>query len=139
MISPYIQKFLDDNNLKVGEKFNVVSKKPLSIEPKLYKITDYEGGQLELVDNGGATCVDNRKLLGLLRGNLHVVKPYWPKLGNIYWYVNRDGYVGDTRFNGGFVDLFLREHGLCRRTESEAIACKSAYLAYYEHLQAEKH
>lgn len=93
MLSKYIQYFLDENNLEIGEEFTIVYENGSEVykdnETFFFKNTPTYTNDILISKKDKNFCPNI--LLGLLTG-LYCVKkkPWQPEIGDIYFYVAVD-------------------------------------------------
>lgn len=93
MVSKYIQYFLNENNLELGEEFTIVyengSKVYKDNEAFFFKNTPTYTNDILISKKDENFCPTI--LLGLLTGLYYVKKKPWqPKIGDVYFYVAVD-------------------------------------------------
>lgn len=116
MLGRYINQFMADNELSVNEEFfieNMDGNRVLIGVADRYKIEDIDGGILTAVvmnekDEPPAMLLE-AALIDLLRENYLVKKkPFYPAVGERYYFVNPLGYVSDRIFTGTAEDFFAK-------------------------------
>lgn len=127
MLSKYIQYFLEENDLTPNEAFSVVNENGEDLyDGKTFYINENATNVYEILK-----CWDNDKdcffLTHLLAGFCFPKKkPYWPKPGQEYFYIDIntnscDSLINKAIFNEHYLmDIFLRKYGKCYRTYNEA-------------------
>lgn len=122
-MNKYIQQFLDDNDLQAGEKFYILNSnkeklydKPFYINKNFEKPKDI----LKRVDDENS---HSYAFLSLLVGTFSVKKiPFYPKYGEMVYYVTVSGYIQEVRFDtDSTLHQLLRKAGKLYRSEEEAI------------------
>ena len=118
MISKYFQKFLDDNDLKLGEEFMLFNTDGERVyEDLLFSIGDDDcGGLLECSDLEFNEDGDMYIITHSIFAEKFVPRklPYKPSFGDSYWYI-------DSTRNVCMLDYILRRYNKCYRTRIEAI------------------
>lgn len=127
MIGKYINQFMADNELSVGEEFsikNLDGQKVVVSSADRYKIVDVDGGILKAV-------VDVNKeppntlleviLMDLLRENYFIEKkPFSPAVGERYYFVDPLGCAVDRIFVASAEDFLLYKYIGVYKTEQAA-------------------
>lgn len=115
MLGKYINQFMADNELSVNEEFfieNMDGNRVLIGCADRYKIEDVDGGILTAAvmnekDKPPAMLLE-AALIDLLRENYLVKKkPFYPVVGEYYYYISPSGNVIYANFTGCAEDLLL--------------------------------
>lgn len=133
MLSKYIQYFLDENNLEIGEEFMLTNENGRHIHPD--KTFFFIGDPTSTRDILISKDEDEEKfcqniLLGLLTG-LYCVKkkPWQPEIGDVYFYVA----VGDKG------EGIIHAETLFDKNDIKFLLLKKAKKYYRTYLEAKKH
>ena len=142
MIGKYINQFMADNELSVDEEFGIKNKDGQKIflnNNGSFRITDINGGMLvsvEGITNGPPIKLLNDALVELLRENYLVKKkPFYPVVGEGYYYVSPSGNVVYTNFNGLAEDFLLCKYIGVYKTEEAAFKNVSRCLKFWEEVK----
>ena len=134
MLSKYIQYFLDENNLEIGEEFMLTNENGRHIHPD--KTFFFNGNPTSTRDVLIAKDDDEEKfcpniLLGLLTGLYYAKKKPWqPEIGDLYFYV-----AVDEGKNKGVI----RSETLFNKNDIKFLLLKKAGKYYKSYFEAEKH
>lgn len=128
MLGKYINQFMADNELSVNEEFfieNMDGNRVLIGCADRYKIEDVDGGILTAAvmnekDKPPAMLLE-AALIDLLRENYLVKKkPFYPVVGEYYYYISPSGNVIYANFTGCAEDLLLCKYIGVYKTEEAA-------------------
>lgn len=128
MLGKYINQFMADNELSVNEEFfieNMDRNRVLIGCADRYKIEDVDGGILTAAvmnekDKPPAMLLE-AALIDLLRENYLVKKkPFYPAVGEYYYYISPSGNVIYANFTGCAEDLLLCKYIGVYKTEEAA-------------------
>lgn len=111
-MNKYIQMFMNDNNLKIGDKFT-------SKEMGYHNICYFDEDGTLIIDN----CTGNGILVKFLLGEYKVEKlkkPWKPQQSDLYWFVNGYGEVTYSTYYNDSEDEYILDHNLVFQTEEEA-------------------
>lgn len=134
MLSKYIQYFLDENNLEIGEEFMLTNENGRHIHSD--KTFFFIGNPTSTRDI--LICKDEEKfspniLLGLLTGFYGVQKKPWqPEIGDVYFYVEVDVRNGKNKST-------IRSETLFNKNDIKFLLLKKAGKYYKSYFEAEKH
>lgn len=133
MVSKYIQYFLNENNLELGEEFTIVyengSKVYKDNEAFFFKNTPTYTNDILISKKDENFCPTI--LLGLLTGLYYVKKKPWqPKIGDVYFYV-----AVDEGKNKGVI----HSETLFNKNDIKFLLLKKAGKYYQSYFEAEKH
>lgn len=143
MIGKYIKQFMDDNDLSVDEEFfikNMDGNRVLIGFADQYKIEDVDGGILTAVvmnekDKPPAMLLESA-LIDLLRENYLVKKkPFYPAVGERYYFVDPFGCIIESLFAGVAVDFLLCKYIGVYKTEQAATKNVSRCLKFWEEVK----
>lgn len=132
-----------DNELSVNEEFfikDMDGQKVLIGFANRYKIKDIDGGILTAVvmnekDEPSAILLESM-LIDLLRENYFVEKtPFYPAIGERYYYVNPLGYVSDRIFTGTTEDFLLNKYIGVYKTDEAATKNVSRCVKLWEEVK----
>lgn len=142
MISKYIEQFMDDNDLSVDEEFfikNMDGQKVLISFAERYKIVDIDGGILTAVTNEKdepPAMLLEAALIDLLRENYLVKKkPFYPVVGERYYFVDPFGCIIESLFAGVAVDFLLCKYIGVYKTKEAATKNVSRCLKLWEEVK----
>ena len=126
---PEVAKML---GVELGEKFRIIhvgSNKPISEYDYYFTNKDVE------IDKEGRACSGEYLLTHLVYGDYIIKrKPWVPKDGEIYWYVDEQGDVWSDEFDDcKCVSNHLNYYklGNCYRIKEEAEANRDKWIAFY--------
>lgn len=134
MLSKYIQYFLDENNLEIGEEFMLTNENGRHIHPD--KTFFFNGNPTSTRDVLIAKDDDEEKfcpniLLGLLTGFYCAKKKPWqPEIGDVYFYVA----VDEGRNKG-----VIHNETLFNKNNIKFLLLKKSGKYYKSYFEAEKH
>lgn len=133
MVSKYIQYFLNENNLELGEEFTIVyengSKVYKDNEAFFFKNTPTYTNDILISKKDENFCPTI--LLGLLTGLYYVKKKPWqPKIGDVFFYVA----VDEGRNKG-----VIHSQTLFNKNDIQFLLLKKAGKYYKSYFEAEKH
>lgn len=140
MLGKYINQFMADNELSVNEEFfieNMDGNRVLIGCADRYKIEDVDGGILTAAvmnekDKPPAMLLE-ATLIDLLRENYLVKKkPFYPVVGEYYYYISPSGNVIYANFTGCAEDLLLCKYIGVYKTEEAAKKNVSRCLKLWE-------
>ena len=140
MISKYIKQFMTDNELSVNEEFfieTIDGNRVLIGCADRYKIEDIDGGTLTAVvmnekDNPPAMLLE-AAFIDLLRENYLVKKkPFYPVVGESYYFVNPSGCIVESLFAGVAVDFLLCKYVGVYKTKEAATKNVSRCLKFWK-------
>lgn len=143
MIGKYINQFMADNELLVNEEFfikNMDGNRVLIGCADRYKIEDVDGGILTAAvmnekDKPPAMLLE-ATLIDLLRENYLVKKkPFYPVVGEYYYYISPSGNVIYANFTGCAEDLLLCKYIGVYKTEEAAKKNVSRCLKLWEEVK----
>lgn len=143
MLGKYINQFMADNELSVNEEFfieNMDGNRVLIGCADRYKIEDVDGGILTAAvmnekDKPPAMLLE-AALIDLLRENYLVKKkPFYPVVGEYYYYISPSGNVIYANFTGWAEDLFLCKYIGVYKTEEAARKNVSRCLKLWEEVK----
>lgn len=132
MVSKYIQYFLNENNLELGEEFMLADENGRVI----YKDKTFFFKNTSTSTSDILVCKDEENfcptiLLGLLTGLYYVKKKPWqPEIGDVYFYVA----VDDERDKG-----VIHIETLFNKNDTKFLLLKKAGKHYKTYFEAEKH
>lgn len=132
MVSKYIQYFLNENNLELGEEFMLADENGRVI----YKDKTFFFKNTPTSTSDLLVCKDEENfcptiLLGLLTGLYYVKKKPWqPEIGDVYFYVA----VDDGRDKG-----VIHTETLFNKNDIKFLLLKKAGKYYKSYFEAEKH
>lgn len=123
MTNKYIQQFLDDNDLQAGEKFYILDKDHEKISNELFYINKNFEKPEDILKCASRNGGYSYNLLCLLIGRAFIKKkPFYPKYGEMVYYVTVSGYIQEVRFDtDSTLHQLLRKAGKLYRSEEEAI------------------
>lgn len=133
MVSKYIQYFLNENNLELGEEFTIVYENGSEVykdnETFFFKNTPTYTNNILISKKDENFCPTI--LLGLLNGLYYVKKKPWqPEIGDVYFYVA----VDDGRDKG-----VIHKETLFNKNDIKFLLLKKAGKYYKSYFEAEKH
>lgn len=143
MLGKYINQFMADNELSVNEEFfieNMDGNRVLIGCADRYKIEDVDGGILTAAvmnekDKPPAMLLE-AALIDLLRENYLVKKkPFYPVVGEYYYYISPSGNVIYANFTGCAEDLLLCKYIGVYKTEEAARKNVSRCLKLWEEVK----
>lgn len=143
MLGKYINQFMADNELSVNEEFFIETmdgNRVLIGFADRYKIEDIDGGILTAVvmnekDKPPAMLLE-AAFIDLLRENYLVKKkPFYPVVGECYYYVSPNGNVVYTNFNGQAEDFLLCKYIGVYKTEEAAFKNLSRCMKLWEEVK----
>lgn len=143
MLGKYINQFMADNELSVNEEFfieNMDGNRVLIGCADRYKIEDVDGGILTAAvmnekDKPPAMLLE-AALIDLLRENYLVKKkPFYPVVGEYYYYISPSGNVIYANFTGCAEDLLLCKYIGVYKTEEAAKKNVSRCLKLWEEVK----
>lgn len=143
MLGKYINQFMADNELSVNEEFfieNMDGNRVLIGCADRYKIEDIDGGILTAAvmnekDKPPAMLLE-AALIDLLRENYLVKKkPFYPVVGEYYYYISPSGNVIYANFTGWAEDLLLCKYIGVYKTEEAARKNVSRCLKLWEEVK----
>lgn len=121
-MNKYIQQFLDDNDLQAGEKFYILDKDHEKISNELFYINKNFEKPEDILKCASRNGGYSYNLLCLLIGIAFIKKkPFYPKYGEMVYYVTVSGYIQEVRFDtDSTLYQLLRKAGKLYRSEEEA-------------------
>lgn len=146
MLSKYINQFMNDNDLSVNEEFFIENMNGKRIKlgfADRYKIEDIDGGILTAgvmnktyeTHEPPATLLEVA-FIDLLRGKYLVKKkPFYPAVGERYYFVNPLGYVSDRIFTGTAEDFLLNKYIGVYKTDEAATKNVSRCIKLWEEVK----
>lgn len=146
MLGKYINQFMADNELSVNEEFfieNMDGNRVLIGCADRYKIEDVDGGILTAAvmnekDKPPAMLLE-AALIDLLRENYLVKKkPFYPVVGEYYYYISPSGNVIYANFTGCAEDLLLCKYIGVYKTEEAARKNVSRCLKFWEEVKRKR-
>ena len=132
MLSKYIQYFLDENNLEIGEEFMLTNENGRHIYPdKTFFFNGNPTSSRDILISKDEERFCPNILLGLLTG-LYCVKkkPWQPEIGDVYFYVA----VDEGRNKG-----VIHSETLFNKNNIKFLLLKKAGKYYKSYFEAEKH
>lgn len=122
-MNKYIQQFLDDNDLQAGERFYILDKDYKKMFNKTFYINKNATGTDDILLDNNHFAIYSDTLLCLLIGRAFIKKkPFYPKYGEMVYYVTVSGYIQEVRFDtDSTLHQLLRKAGKLYRSEEEAI------------------
>lgn len=134
MVSKYIQYFLNENNLELGEEFTLVYKNGSAVykdEKTFFFKTAPVGTNDILICKQDVKFYSTAVLLNLLTGLYYVKKKPWqPEIGDVYFYV-----AVDEGKNKGVI----HSETLFNKNDIKFLLLKKAGKYYKSYFEAEKH
>lgn len=131
MLSKYIQYFLDENNLEIGEEFMFTNENGDIIHPdKTFFFNGTPTSSRDILISKDEEKFCPNILLGLLTGFYGVQKKPWqPEIGDVYFYVA----VGDKG------EGIIHAETLFDKNDIKFLLLKKAKKYYRTYLEAKKH
>lgn len=122
-MNKYIQQFLDDNDLQAGERFYILDKDYKKMFNKTFYINKNATGTDDILLDNNHFAIYSDTLLYLLTGIAFIKKkPFYPKYGEMVYYVTVSGYIQEVRFDtDSTLHQLLRKAGKLYRSGEEAI------------------
>lgn len=132
MVSKYIQYFLDENNLEIGEEFMLTNENGRHIHPdKTFFFNGNPTSSRDILISKDEERFFPNILLGLLTGFYGVQKKPWqPEIGDVYFYV-----AVDEERNKGVIHI----QTLLNKNDIQFLLLKKAGKYYKSYSEAEKH
>lgn len=132
MLSKYIQYFLDENNLEIGEEFMLTNENGRHIHPdKTFFFNGNPTSSRDILISKDEERFCPNILLGLLTGFYGVQKKPWqPEIGDVYFYVA----VDEGRNKG-----VIHNETLFNKNNIKFLLLKKSGKYYKSHFEAEKH
>lgn len=132
MLSKYIQYFLDENNLEIGEEFMLTNENDRHIHPdKTFFFNGNPTSSRDILISKDEERFCPNILLGLLTGFYGVQKKPWqPEIGDVYFYVA----VDEGRNKG-----VIHSQTLFNKNDIQFLLLKKAGKYYKSYFEAEKH
>lgn len=134
-MNKYIQQFLDDNDLQAGEKFYILDKDHEKISNELFYINKNFEKPEDILKCASRNGGYSYNLLCLLIGRAFIKKkPFYPKYGEMVYYVTVSGYIQEVRFDtNSTLHQLLRKAGKLYRSEEEDVTIRqNALQCIYE-------
>lgn len=134
-MNKYIQQFLDDNDLQAGEKFYILDKDHEKISNELFYINKNFEKPEDILKCASRNGGYSYNLLCLLIGRAFIKKkPFYPKYGEMVYYVTVSGYIQEVRFDtDSTLHQLLRKAGKLYRSEEEDVTIRqNALQCIYE-------
>lgn len=143
MLGKYINQFMTDNELSVNEEFFIETMDGERIKlgfADRYKIEDIDGGILTAVvmneNHEPPAMLLEAAFIDLLRENYLVKKkPFYPAVGERYYFVNPLGYVSDRIFTGTAEDFLLNKYIGVYKTDEAATKNVSRCIKLWEEVK----
>lgn len=131
-ISKYIQYFLDENNLEIGEEFMLTNENGRHIHPdKTFFFNGNPTSSRDILISKDEERFCPNILLGLLTGFYGVQKKPWqPEIGDVYFYVA----VDEGRNKG-----VIHNETLFNKNNIKFLLLKKSGKYYKSYFEAEKH
>lgn len=132
MLSKYIQYFLDENNLEIGEEFMLTNENGRHIHPdKTFFFNGNPTSSRDILISKDEERFCPNILLGLLTGFYGVQKKPWqPEIGDVYFYVA----VDEGRNKG-----VIHNETLFNKNNIKFLLLKKSGKYYKSYFEAEKH
>lgn len=143
MLGKYINQFMTNNELSVNEEFFIETMDGERIKlgfADRYKIEDINGGILTAVvmneNHEPPAMLLEAAFIDLLRENYLVKKkPFYPAVGERYYFVNPLGYVSDRIFTGTAEDFLLNKYIGVYKTDEAATKNVSRCIKLWEEVK----
>lgn len=134
MLSKYIQYFLDENNLEIGEEFMLTNENGRHIhQDKTFFFIDNPTSTRDILISKDEEKFCPNILLGLLAGFYGVTKKPWqPEIGDVYFYVAVDVRNGKNKST-------IHSETLFNKNDIKFLLLKKAGKYYNSYFEAEKH
>lgn len=132
MLSKYIQYFLDENNLEIGEEFMLTNENGRHIHPdKTFFFNGNPTSSRDILISKDEERFCPNILLGLLTGFYGVQKKPWqPEIGDVYFYVavdegrNKGVIHNETLFNKNNIKFLLLKKSRKKKPKNMSTSIK---------------